>query len=39
MSLYTTEKPIGGVAVQRVMVKTPSNDNLIEQIFAGPNLR
>ena len=38
MSLYTTEKPVGGVAVQRVMVKTPSDDNLMEQIFAGPNV-
>jgi RNA-directed DNA polymerase len=38
MSLYTTKKPDGGVNVQRVMVKTPSDDNLMEQIFAGPNV-
>ena len=39
MSLYSIEKPNGGVAVQRVVENTPSDENLLEQIFATPNVR
>ena len=39
MSLNSIEKPNGGVARQRVMGSAPSDENLMEQIFAGPNVR
>ena len=39
MSLYPIEKPNGGVALQRVTGKMPSDENLLEQIFATPNVR
>ena len=39
MSLNSIEKPTGGVARQRVMGSAPSDENLMEQIFAGPNVR
>ena len=39
MSLNSIEKPTGGVAGQRVMGSAPSDDTLMERIFAGPNVR
>lgn len=39
MSLYIMKMPIGRVAVQRVVEKTPSDEYLLEQIFATPNVR